>query len=75
MGNLKKHYIGSIDSQERAARIYDKHAILTHGLRAKTNFSYTKAQIQKIIESASDESVEEGSEEGECPQIILSNNE
>lgn len=77
MGNLKKHYIGSIDSQEKAAKIYDKHAILTHGLRAKTNFSYTKAQILKIIESASDESLEEGSlNMRECPQILLlSNNE
>jgi len=42
LGNLRKHYIGSIQNEERAARIYDRHAILTHGLRAKTNFSYTK---------------------------------
>jgi hypothetical protein len=46
---LKKHYIGSIEKEEKAARIYDRHAILTHGLRAKTNFSYTKPDIQTIL--------------------------
>jgi len=43
LGNLKKHYIGSISTEIKAARIYDRHAIMTHGLRAKTNFSYTKS--------------------------------
>jgi len=51
---LKKHYIGSISTEIKAARIYDRHAILTHGLRAKTNFSYTKAQIEKILEQESE---------------------
>ena len=55
LGNLKKHYIGSINSEEKAARIYDRHAILTHGLRAKTNFSYTKTQILKILEREAEE--------------------
>ncbi|CDW76020.1 ap2-like ethylene-responsive transcription factor ant-like [Stylonychia lemnae] len=50
LGNLKKHYIGSISTEIKAARIYDKHAILTHGLRAKTNFQYTKSQIDRILE-------------------------
>jgi len=45
LGNLRKRYIGSIGSEEAAARIYDHYAILTHGLRAKTNFSYTKQEI------------------------------
>lgn len=51
---MKKHYIGSISTEIKAARIYDRHAILTHGLRAKTNFSYTKAQIEKILEQESE---------------------
>lgn len=51
MGNLKKHYIGSINSEEKAAKIYDRHAILTHGLRAKTNYSYTKAQIVTMLQN------------------------
>ena len=49
LGNLKKHYIGSIVSEERAARIYDRHAILTHGLRAKTNYSYSKNHVLSIL--------------------------
>jgi hypothetical protein len=55
LGNLKKHYIGSISTEDKAARIYDRHAILTHGLRAKTNFSYTKQQILMIIEKEEEE--------------------
>jgi hypothetical protein len=47
---LKKHYIGSINTEERAARIYDRHAIITHGLRAKTNFNYTKGDIKDILD-------------------------
>jgi len=35
----------------KAARIYDKHAILTHGLRAKTNFNYSKSEIQAILDA------------------------
>lgn len=49
LGNLKKHYVGSINSEERAARIYDRHAILTHGLRAKTNYNYTKGQVLAFL--------------------------
>ena len=55
MGNLKKHYIGSIQSEQKAARIYDHHAILTHGLKAKTNFSYNKKEIIRILERESDD--------------------
>jgi hypothetical protein len=33
-----------------AARIYDCFSIISHGLRAKTNFSYRKSQILEIIE-------------------------
>lgn len=46
LGNMRKRYIGSIGSEHSAARIYDHYAIMTHGLRAKTNFSYTKYEIQ-----------------------------
>jgi hypothetical protein len=49
LGNLKKHYVGSITQEARAARIYDRHAILTHGLRAKTNYNYTKGQILALL--------------------------
>ena len=39
LGNtLSKRYIGSASSEVEAARIYDRKAILTNGLNAKTNF-------------------------------------
>ena len=49
LGNLRKRYIGSISSEQAAAKLYDYYAILTHGLNAKTNFSYTKAQVQNFV--------------------------
>lgn len=52
LGNtLSKRYIGSANSEEEAARLYDRKAILTNGLKAKTNFSYTKTQIEQILDS------------------------
>lgn len=55
LGNLRKRYIGSIGSEESAARIYDHYAIISHGLRAKTNFSYTRAEIQSIVDHFTEE--------------------
>lgn len=45
LGNLRKRYIGSIGDEESAAKIYDYYAIISHGLKAKTNFSYTKSDV------------------------------
>jgi hypothetical protein len=39
-----------MNTEEKAAKIYDRLAILTHGLRAKTNYSYSKAQIINILD-------------------------
>jgi hypothetical protein len=33
MGNFKKMYVGAIESEKDAAILYDKIAILTHGLK------------------------------------------
>ena len=33
MGNFKKMYVGAIDQERDAALLYDKVAILTHGLK------------------------------------------
>ena len=41
--------MGSSTSELEAARIYDRKAIVSNGLTAKTNFSYTKPQILDII--------------------------
>lgn len=51
---MKKKYKGQIRTERLAARIYDKRAICAHGLRAKTNFSYTKQQLQRILVSTGD---------------------
>jgi len=48
MINRKKTYIGNYESEEEAAKIYDKYAIKYHGDKAKTNFYYegfNQAQI------------------------------
>ncbi len=49
LGSLRKRYIGSIPTQEMAARIYDYFSIISHGLKAKTNFSYSKQNILDIL--------------------------
>lgn len=55
LGNLRKRYIRSINSEEIAGRIYDHYAIITHGLKAKTNFSYTKEEIYDIVTKFTEE--------------------
>ena len=52
--NSKQRYIGTYDSQEIAARIYDILSIKNKGIKAKTNFVYNIHQIQKISESSID---------------------
>eukprot|EP00347_Sterkiella_histriomuscorum_P003222 403365125 len=51
MGKSKKQYIGAIEDESEAALIYDWHAVVTQGIRAKTNFSYTRDQLMKIAEA------------------------
>lgn len=43
--SLKK-YIGAVYSEEQAARFYDKYALIIQGFEAKTNFSYTKKEVE-----------------------------
>ena len=52
--NLKKKYKGQIRTERLAARIYDKRAIFANGLKAKTNFNYTKGQLRRILSSRFD---------------------
>ena len=46
MGNFKKIYIGAIETQEEAAKLYDRIAILIHGMKVRdlkiniTNFRF-----------------------------------
>ena len=49
MVNKKKRYVGSYSREEEAARAYDKVALQNHGVKAKTNFDYTKQQVEEIL--------------------------
>lgn len=45
----KKTYIGTYPSQVEAAKAYDFYCMLVHCLRAKTNFTYTRAEVDSLI--------------------------
>ena len=49
MVKKKKRYLGSFTNEEEAARAYDKVALQNHGIKAKTNYDYTKEEIEKIM--------------------------
>lgn len=49
MGNFKKMYFGAIKTEQEAASLYDKMAIISHGIQARTNFSYTRCSILDIL--------------------------
>ena len=48
MVNKSKTYIGTYSSESIAARIYDIIAIKNRGIKARTNFVYSKNQLTKI---------------------------
>ena len=50
MVKKKKRYLGSFSNEEEAARAYDKVALQHHGIKAKTNYDYTKEEVKKIME-------------------------
>jgi len=51
MVNKKKRYVGSYSKEEEAAKAYDKVALQNHGSKAKTNFDYTKQEVESILAS------------------------
>lgn len=54
MGNFKKMYVGAIDKQEDAALLYDKVAILTHGLKViPIAFSSRTCRLKLILTTQS----------------------
>ena len=49
MFKRNKPYIGTYNSEELAARIYDIASIKKYGIKSKTNFLYNNEQISKIL--------------------------
>ena len=49
MVKKKKRYLGSFSNEEEAARAYDKVALQHHGIKAKTNYDYTKEEVEEIM--------------------------
>lgn len=46
---LVRHYQGEFVTEEEAGRYYDFIAINIFGIDAKTNFCYTKRQIEDVL--------------------------
>ena len=55
MYKKSKSYVGSYNSEEMAAKIYDFLSIKLRGVKARTNFKYTFEQIKKIGDSEFDQ--------------------
>lgn len=53
--NHYKEYKGGFDSEADAAKMYDRKSICTFGLKAKTNYNYTKNEVLEILKD--DESI------------------
>ena len=49
MVNKSKSYVGSYSSESLAARIYDIVSLKNHGIKAKTNFNYTRNEITGLV--------------------------
>ena len=49
MYNNFKYFSGQIRNEVLAGMIYDRYALQTMGIRAKTNFSYTSDQVKQLI--------------------------
>jgi hypothetical protein len=60
MNNNHKYFSGQIKSERLAARIYDRYALQTMGLRAKTNFNYTCPELEQIIQDIEEAQRERG---------------
>lgn len=54
MGNMRKYFSGSIESERLAGKVYDRFAIQYLGLKAKTNFEYKRKDLEKVIREIQD---------------------
>ena len=51
MLSRQKRYVGKLPTEEAAARFYDRVSIQYQGDLAKTNFSYNKRQILRLLKA------------------------
>ena len=49
--NHFKEYNGGFSDEAEAAKVYDRKSICTFGLKAKTNFDYTKKEVLEILKN------------------------
>ena len=49
--NHYKEYNGGYNCEDEAARVYDRKSICSFGLKAKTNFDYTKYEVLEILKN------------------------
>jgi CRISPR/Cas system-associated exonuclease Cas4 (RecB family) len=52
MINKNKRYFGVLEDEEHSALIYDKIAIMFHGMKARTNYSYSVEEVKDILDMA-----------------------
>ena len=57
MFEMRKEYLGTFQTELQAARTYDKVHILVHGIKARTNFSYSKKKVMEILDENSKKSL------------------
>ncbi len=49
MGNLKKMYVGAIENENDAASLYDRIAILVHGLKVRIMSHLLKSRLKQTL--------------------------
>lgn len=47
---VRKRYVGTFPNEKDAARAHDFFSICIHKQKAKTNFSYTKEEVSKLVD-------------------------
>ena len=74
MGNMRKYFSGSIASEKLAGKVYDRFAIQNLGLKAKTNFEYSRKDLIRIVDEINDNLIENNTEEDSPETLYFSGN-
>ena len=57
LGHFRRRHISNIRNEETAARIYDCYSMLCNGLKARTNFEYSRVDIENILKIFTEQDV------------------